>query len=72
MNSFSKRLRELRQFRAETQKNVVKNIEISERNYIDLENGKFLPTCVTLIKLCEYFDVSADYLLGLSDVKERR
>ena len=72
MEILSKRLKELRQSNAETQKNVAKSIEISERRYIDLETGKSTPYADTLIKICKYFNVSADYLLGLSDIKERR
>ena len=72
MPSFSERLKELRKYREETQKYVSQNINIAERNYIELEKGKFSPRVETLIKLCKYFDVSSDYLLGLSDIKERR
>ena len=72
MDIFSKRLKELRQFHAQTQKNVAQNIHIAERNYIALEVGDSCPSVKTLIALCEYFNVSADYLLGLSDIKERR
>lgn len=34
------------------------------------ETGKREPNISTLIKICEYFNVSADYLLGLSDIAE--
>ena len=72
MEVFSKKLKELRQFSAQTQKNVAKNIEISERQYIDLENNKAKPTVDTLIALADYFDVSLDYLVGRSETPERQ
>ena len=33
------------------------------------EAGKSLPRSDTILALCDYFDVSADYLLGLSDLR---
>ena len=35
---------------------------------MDLERGKSGPTIYDIVKLCYIFDVSADYLLGLTDV----
>ena len=66
------RLKELRKIHKVTQKQVATAIEMSERNYIDLENAKVEPKVSNLIKLCQYFNVSSDYLLGLSDEPERR
>ena len=69
---FNIRLKELRKLHNATQKQVAKAINLTERNYQDFEYGKIKPSYDTIIKLCEYFNVSSDYLLGLSDVKERR
>ena len=69
---FNSRLKDLRKLRGLTQKQVATGIEITERRYIDFETGKFLPSFETLLALCQYLNVSADYLLGLSDVRERR
>ena len=66
------RLKELRQSHNATQKKVAVAIGLTERNYQKFEYGKIKPSYDTIIKLCEYFQVSADYLLGLSDIKERR
>lgn len=33
-------------------------------------NGKNMPTSETLQKICQFFNCSCDYLLGLSSVKE--
>ena len=64
---FNIRLKDLRKSRKLTQKQVAAGIEISERRYIDLETGKYQPSFETLRSLCEYFQCSSDYLLGLSD-----
>lgn len=34
------------------------------------EKGSKYPSIEVIIKLCNYFSVSSDYLLGLSDTKE--
>jgi DNA-binding XRE family transcriptional regulator len=67
MEVFSKRLKELRREKAVTQKIVAQNIGISERAYIDLENGKYFPAYETLIALADYFGVSLDWLAGRVD-----
>ena len=45
---------------------------MSQRNYQALEYGEIKPSYDTLLKICEYLDVSADYLLGLSDTKHQQ
>ncbi len=40
--------------------------------YQRYEYGTRKPTSDIIIKLCNYFNVSADYLLGLSDDPTRR
>jgi len=67
MLDFNKRLRDIRVDTGQTQKHVAKKIAISENAYSDLENKKCNPSVDTLIKLCKYFNVSSDYLLGISD-----
>ena len=68
----AQRIKELRKSLKVTQKQLALDLEFSERNYQDLEYGKYHPSYETIIKLCNYFNVSADYLLGLSDEPERR
>jgi len=72
MPSFSERIKELRQKNKVTQKSVAESVSMSERNYIDLEHGKFKPNHDNIIKLADYFDVSADYILGRSDNPSRK
>ena len=61
------RLLELRTDRDFYQKDVAKFLNITQRNYSYIETGKSdIPTYV-LIKLSEFYNVSVDYLLGLTD-----
>ena len=72
MTFFSSRIRELRHEVDVTQKALAAGLGISERAYQYYELGAREPSISTLIALANYFGVSVDYLLGLSDVKERR
>lgn len=67
MSMFSERLKETRQKRNYTQKNVADHLGIAERAYQNYEYGNREPNLETLIKLANYFDVSLDFLTGRSD-----
>jgi len=67
MSNFYERLKETRKTLNLTQKQVAEGIDISERLYQKYEYGNTKPNFEYIIKLCNYFNVSADYLLGLSD-----
>ena len=69
MIAFSQRLKILKNENNLTQIDIAKAIDISLRAYRYYETGEREPTISTVIKLCEYFNVSSDYLLGLSDKK---
>lgn len=64
---FGKRLRELRKIKGLSQEQVGKELGFSARAYSHYENGERDPSIATLIKMCKFFDVSADYLIGLTD-----
>lgn len=63
------RLKKLRKERGNTQKEVAEFVEITERSYQSLESNEyeFNPSAKTLIGLSKYFNVTVDYLLGLSE-----
>ena len=63
-------LKDLRNANKMSQSKVANAIEISLTHYQNYEYGKSEPTAAVIVKLCRYFDVSADYLLGLSDTGE--
>ncbi len=67
MLNFPIKLKETRIKNKYSQKQVAEGIGISETLYQKYEYGKTKPAYDVIIKLCNYFNVSADYLLGLSD-----
>ena len=72
MFNFGEHLKQLRKSQNITQKQLAAAIGASERGIQNYELGERLPNFETIIALCTYFQVSADYLLGLSDKPERR
>lgn len=70
--SFSERLKELRMSRNLTQKQVYEAVDMSAIGYQRYEYGDREPAYQKLLALADYFDVSLDYLVGRSDVAERR
>ena len=67
MEQFSKRLIELRKDKKITQKKLAEIVGTNNSSVCDWERGRTEPDIKTIIALCVYFEVSADYLLGLSD-----
>ncbi len=70
LNIFGERLRVLRKEQKMKQKEMAELLQCAERNYQRLEYGKTNVTATTLMFLCDYFHVSADYLLGRTDRRE--
>ncbi|GHU60022.1 transcriptional regulator [Clostridia bacterium] len=62
------RLKTLRKNKGITQEELAKAIGVLRHSYVYYEKGTRSPTCDILVKICKQLDVSADYLLGLSDV----
>ena len=58
------RLRDLREDRDLRQIDVSKAIGIDQRTLSNYETGKTNPDSFAIIKLCDFYNVSADYLLG--------
>jgi len=67
MTNFPLRLKEARKLYNVTQKQVAEGIQMPESSYQKYEHGKVEPSISKLMQFCRYFNVSADYLLGLSD-----
>ncbi len=66
-NKFNERLRELRIERNIGQVELAKQINVSKGIISLWENGLREPTLSNLIALCQFFDVSLDYLVGIKD-----
>ncbi len=65
----AKRLREVRENRRKTQQDMAKMLGISSVGYGGWERGDAEPSISNLVKLCQFFDVSADWLIGLDKAK---
>ena len=61
------RLKELRLANGLTQKELAKSIEVGRTTISEYESGKIVPKQEGLLKLANYFNVSVDYLTGVSD-----
>ena len=61
------RLKDIREDRDVTQREVADYLHIRQNTYSQYENGQRGLPIDTLIKLARYFDVSTDYILGLTD-----
>ena len=70
MEYLGMKLKALRQEKSITQKNLADFLEIAPATVSAYETGSNYPSVDIVIKLCKFFIVSADYLLGLSDKKE--
>lgn len=70
-NSFNKfRLRDLRRENNLTSRELAKLLNVSQPTITRWENGLQEPSKKNVKKLASYFNVSSDYLLGLTDERE--
>jgi len=53
-----------------TQKKFAEDINVSTGNVSDWKSGKSSPSASVLNKIANYFGVSVDYLLGITDIKK--
>ena len=67
MNDLGATIKHLRTEHKMTQPDLAKIIGVSNGMISFWENNVCEPTASNIIKLCQVFDVSADYLLGLKD-----
>lgn len=64
------RLRELRKSKKLTMREFGNLLGVAESTISLYENGKREPDSKTLMWIADYFEVSLDYLLGRTDIKE--
>lgn len=64
---FGKRIKDTRKAKSMTQAQLAEKTGFSQPTVADWEAGKKQPTAGAIIALCKALEVSADYLLGLSD-----
>ena len=70
-NLFGKRLRDLRERSGLKRTQCERKIGYSKEAFWKWETGVRIPNGKALIDLATFFNVSTDYLLGLTDKKER-
>lgn len=66
---YVRRIRDLREDNDKTQKEIAAYLGTSQTMYARYERGANELPVRHLIALCKYYNVSADYLLGLSNHK---
>ena len=64
---YGTRIRELRKEHNMTQQELAKKIGVDFRTVSFWETERFEPNISQIIKLCRFFDVESDFLLGLKD-----
>ena len=64
---FTKRFNEILRISGKTQVEIARAIHVSKQCVTDYKTGKSVPSIESLYLLCKFLEVSADYLLGLSD-----
>lgn len=63
------RIKGLREDNDKTQIELAQYLNIAQNTYSQYENGKRELPLDCLIKLCKYYSVSADYILGITNKK---
>ena len=69
MFNFGEHLKEIRVSRNLTQKQLAMMVGSTERGIQRYESGERKPNFDTATKVADFFDVTVDYLLGNSDVR---
>lgn len=72
MTQFSARIKAIRKERKLTQKQMAELLSTTERNYQYYEAGAREPTLETFVEIADILQVSTDYLVGRSEIAERR
>lgn len=67
MNNFAERIKELRKEQGLSQKALAERLGCTQSMISFWENGVNEPTESSIRKVALFFNVSADFLLGLSD-----
>ncbi|MCL2862099.1 MAG: helix-turn-helix domain-containing protein [Firmicutes bacterium] len=67
MNSFKDRIKELRIEKNYTQLDIAQAVQVSESTYANWEQGRREPNIDGIIRLCNFFGVTAGYLIGLEN-----
>lgn len=61
------RLKELREEQQLTQKELAEKLHLHSVTYLHYEKSQREPPLAVLVDMAKFFDVTTDYLLGVSD-----
>ncbi|MBQ3020050.1 MAG: helix-turn-helix transcriptional regulator [Clostridia bacterium] len=67
MENLGNKLKELRKEKGLTQKALASILNLNSVTYLRYEKEQRMPPLNLLIEIARFFDVSTDYLLGLTD-----
>ncbi len=67
MKTYHEILRDIREDRDLTQSDIARVLNTTQQVYSHYENGENEIPVRHIISLCRYYNISADYILGLSD-----
>ncbi len=65
--NMAEKLRSLRKQKGLSAKEVATELNITRSAYTNYECGIRLPAYEILIKICKFFDITSDYLLGIDE-----
>lgn len=71
MEAFSNRIKELRINKSLSQEQLADRLGVTKQAISQMERGVRKPSMAMLEALCDFFNVSADYLLGKEDITIR-
>ena len=66
---YYERIREIRDENRYTQQAIANILNIGQRTYSDYESGRTRITVESLIILAKFYNVSMDYISGVSDIR---
>ena len=67
MKNYKERIRNIREDKDIQQEIIAKLLDTTQSNYSKYERGERKLSIEDLIKLCIYYNLSADYILGFTD-----
>ena len=70
LTDFAVRLVQLKNERQWSQKELAEKIRVNPATLSNYEHRNFVPDLWTLLEIAKVFDVSLDYLCGLSEVRK--
>ena len=69
--NYRTRIRAIREDRDLTQKQIGEILHKSQQGYNHIEDGRAELKIDDLIRLCRFYNLSADYLIGLTDTEKK-